>query len=156
MNEVLAVPITTVSEITAAGLEYFISILTNGGFLNTANTYVNAVLDLTDVTYFIPNSAAALANATALSAKSTPAEQQALFEYHVVPGFVGYSTLLTNGTKLKTQTGENVTITIQDGDTYVNAAKIIAFDYIVANGVFHVLDKWVLFFHGLKIIKKLI
>jgi uncharacterized surface protein with fasciclin (FAS1) repeats len=141
VNQVLAIPITTVLEITAAGLEYFISILTNGGFLNTSNTYVNEVLDLPDVTYFIPNSASALANATALAAKSTPQQLQALFEYHIVPGFVGYSTLLTSGMQLKTQAGGNVTITIQDGDTYINAAKIIAFDYIVANGVFHVIDE---------------
>lgn len=43
--------------------------------------------------------------------------------------------------QLKTATGANVTVTIQDGDTYINAAKITAFDYIVANGVFHVIDR---------------
>jgi uncharacterized surface protein with fasciclin (FAS1) repeats len=128
-------------EISVAGLEYFISILNTGGYLSAANTYVNGVLELSDVTYFIPNSAAALANATQLAASSSPAQQQALFEYHVIPGFVGYSPLLTNGMQLKTAAGTNVTVTIQDGDTYINAAKIIAFDYIVANGVFHVLDK---------------
>ena len=128
-------------EITAAGLEYFISILNAGGFLNTANTYVNSVLEIPNVTFFIPNSAEALANATALAKTSSPAEQQALFEYHVIPGFIAYSPLLTNGMQLKTAQGTNVTVTIQDGNTYINAAKIISFDYIVANGVVHVLDK---------------
>lgn len=128
-------------EITAAGLEYFISILNAGGYLSAANTYVNGVLDLPDVTYFIPNSAAALANATQLAQNSSPAQLQALFEYHVVPGFVAYSSLLKNGMQLKTAQGSNVTVTIQDGETYINAAKVIAVDYIVANGVFHVLDR---------------
>lgn len=127
-------------EVTAAGLEYFVSILNAGGFLNAADTYVNSVLEISDVTFFIPNSAQALANATALAKSSTPAQQQALFEYHVIPGFVAYSPLLTNGMQLKTAQGTNVTVTIQDGDTYINAAKITSFDYIVANGVVHVLD----------------
>lgn len=103
--------------------------------------YVNGILEVPDVTYFIPNSAAALANATALSKNSSSAELQAVFEYHVVPGFVAYSSLLHNGTIFKTRQGDNVTITIQDGDTYVNAARVIASDYIVANGVVHVIDK---------------
>jgi uncharacterized surface protein with fasciclin (FAS1) repeats len=141
VNEVLSVPLTTVLEITAAGLEYFVSILNNGGYLNTANTYVNNVLSLPDVTFFVPNSAIALADATKLFQTGTPADQQALFEYHIVPNFIGYSPLLQNGMSLKTQQGTNVTITVQDGDTYVNAAKVIAFDYIVANGVVHVLDE---------------
>jgi uncharacterized surface protein with fasciclin (FAS1) repeats len=141
INEVLSVPLTAVLEITAAGLEYFISILNNGGYLNMANTYVNNVLLLPDVTFFIPNSAIALANATKLSQTSTQAEQQAVFEYHVVPSMVAYSPQLQNGLSLKTAQGTNLTITVQDGDTYVNAAKIIAFDYIVANGVVHVIDE---------------
>ena len=134
-------PISTVLEVTAAGLEYFISILNVGGYLNTADTYVETVLGLSDVTFFVPNSAEALGNATQLIANAPMAEQQAFFEYHVVPGFVAYSSLLTNGTQLKTATGSNVTVTVHDGDTYINGAKIIAFDYIVANGVFHVIDR---------------
>lgn len=138
INEVLAIPISAVLEITAAGLEYFISILSGSGYLSTANTYVNQVLDLSDVTYFFPNPEAALANTSALAQTSSPADQQTLFEYHVIPGFVACSPLLTNEMQLTTAQGTNVTVTVQDGDTYINSAKIIAFDYIVANGVFHV------------------
>jgi len=49
--------------------------------------------------------------------------------------------MLKNGMSLKTQQGTNIQITIQDGDMYVNAAKVIASDLMVANGVVHVLDK---------------
>lgn len=103
--------------------------------------YVNGVLEIPDVTFFIPNSKEALANATELISNSTAEELQALFQYHVVPGFVGYSPLLKDGMLLKTAQGEDVNITIQDDDLYVNAAKVIATDYIVANGVVHVLEE---------------
>lgn len=42
---------------------------------------------------------------------------------------------------LKTAQGEDVNITRQDNELYVNAAKIIATDYIVANGVVHVIEE---------------
>lgn len=142
MDSVLSVPAQAVSQFTATGLEYFISILNNEGYLNTQNSgYVDSVLAQPNITYLIPNSAAALANATALAAKVSAEERKAIFEYHIIPGFVAYSTALENGTSWKTAQGSNVTITVQDGDTYVNSAKVIASDYIVANGVVHVLDK---------------
>ena len=129
-------------EVTEARLEFLIAILNNGGYLSTANAaYVNQVLEIPDVTYFLPNSQEALANATKLAQSSNATEQQAIFEYHIVPQFVGYSPLLTNGLSLKTSQGDNLTITVQDGDTYVNSAKIISSDYLVANGVVHVIDE---------------
>lgn len=142
IDEVLTVPLTTVLEITAAGLEYFTSILNIGDYLNTANAgYVNGILEVPDVTYFIPNSASALANATnIIKVNGSSDDLQALFEYHIVPDFVGYSSLLTNGTSLKTAQGDNITITMQDGDMFVNSAKVITKDWIVANGVIHVID----------------
>jgi uncharacterized surface protein with fasciclin (FAS1) repeats len=128
-------------EITNANLQYFIAILNADGYLSSSATYVNQVLDLHDVTYFIPNSAAALAGATQLAQNSSAADLEAVFEYHIVPGSVNYSPMLKNGMSLKTQQGTNLQITIQDGDMYVNAAKVIASDLMVANGVVHVLDK---------------
>jgi len=94
-------------ELTAANLEFFTSILNVGGYLNTANAgYVNGILEVPDVTYFIPNSVAALANATnIIKANDSSDALQALFEYHIVPNFLGYSPLLTNGTTLKNLAG---------------------------------------------------
>lgn len=102
---------------------------------------MNQVLEVPDVTFFMPNSAAALANITQLASNFTSQEMEAIFQYHIVPGFVGYSTRLTNGMSLKTSEGSSLTVTIQDGDTYINAAKVIESDLIVANGVMHVIDK---------------
>jgi uncharacterized surface protein with fasciclin (FAS1) repeats len=142
IDQVLTIPLTTVFELTAANLEFFTSILNVGGYLNDSNAgYVNGILDVPNVTYFIPNSAEALANATnIIKVNGTSAELEALFEYHIVRDFLGYSPLLTNGTSLKTAQGENITITIQDGQMFVNSAKVIETDLIVANGVVHVLD----------------
>lgn len=74
---------------------------------------------------------------------SSAADLQANFEYHVVTGFVGYSTLLGDGMMLKTAQGGNLTVRLVDGDMYINAAKVIESDLIVANGVVHVIDKYV-------------
>ena len=143
INEILTIPLTTTLEITVGGLEYFSQILNVGGYLNTANAgYVNGVTEDADVTYFVPNSAVALANATAaLQANNSAAGVQDLFEYHIVPNFVGYSPLLKNGMVLKTLQGGDITITLQGGDIYVNAAKVTTTDWIVANGVIHVIDE---------------
>lgn len=123
-------------------MQYFISILNTAGYLNVANSaYVDGILNIPDVTYFIPNSAAALGNATLQAANSTSEEMKGVFQYHIVPGFVGYSTALKDGMRLKTQEGSSLTITIQEGDMYVNSAKVIASDYLVANGVIHVIDE---------------
>ncbi len=102
---------------------------------------MNQALELSDVTYFVPNSVAALASATQLAQNSSAAELEAVFQYHLVPNFVGYSTLLKNGMSLKTAQGSNLTVTIQDGEVYINSAQVIASDLLVANGVVHVIDR---------------
>ncbi|KAE9364556.1 FAS1 domain-containing protein [Stipitochalara longipes BDJ] len=140
LDSVLSIPVTTVLEITNAHLEYFVSILNVDNYLSASATYVNQILEVPDVTYFIPNSAAALAGATALAQNSSAADLEAIFQYYIVPGSINYSPMLKNGMNLKTQQGTDLTITLQDGDTYVNAAKVIASDLIVANGVVHVID----------------
>lgn len=57
----------------------------------------------------------------------------------VVTGTVGYSTGLTN-TTLTTVNGETLKITIENGNVFVNSAKVITPDVLVANGVVHVID----------------
>ena len=94
---------------------------------------------ITDVTMFVPNNEAFQAIGSALP--TLTAEQlTSILEYHVVSGVVGYSTLLTNGMSLPTVQGTNVTITIEDGDVFVNSALVTVPDVLVANGVVHVID----------------
>jgi uncharacterized surface protein with fasciclin (FAS1) repeats len=64
--------------------------------------------------------------------------------YHFVQGQVKYSTDLTNGLKLQTLQGEDLTITVLNGTVFANAAKIIDPDYLIAKGVLHLMDMCVL------------
>lgn len=60
-------------------------------------------------------------------------------------GEVAYSSLLTDGKTLQTVLGSDVAITVRNGSIYVNAAKIVDPDYLLSNGVLHVLDRYLAF-----------
>jgi Fasciclin domain len=68
-----------------------------------------------------------------------------LEEYSCVHGEVAYSSLLTDGKTLQTVLGSDVTITVLNGSIYVNAAKIVDPDYLLSNGVLHILDRYLTF-----------
>ena len=62
-------------------------------------------------------------------------------DYHMVQGQVLYSPDLVNGMKIQTVGGKDVTITVlENGTTYVNDAKVIYSDYLISNGVMHVIE----------------
>jgi hypothetical protein len=110
------------------------------GALTQANL-ASTVDSLHDVTIFAPSNAAFQAIGSAVGSLST-AQLASILEYHVINGTVGYSSLLTNET-IKTVQGGSVTITIEDGSVFVNSAKVIVPNVLVANGVVHVIDKYV-------------
>jgi uncharacterized surface protein with fasciclin (FAS1) repeats len=132
IDTVLTLPETTSKTALAAGL----TSLT--GALNATNL-VNTVDTTKDVTIFAPNNAAFQAIGSGL-ANLTTEQISSVLTYHVVAGTVGYSSSLTNGTSLKTANGANLTITIADGKVFVNGARVITPDVLVANGVVHVID----------------
>merc|ERR1711881_140653 len=96
----------------------------------------DAVDTMMDATFFVPDNAAFQAIGSAL-ATSTPQEIARILQYHVVNGTVGYSSMLTNGSTLTTMDGIPVTITIQDSEIFVNSARVVTQDVLVANGVMH-------------------
>jgi uncharacterized surface protein with fasciclin (FAS1) repeats len=110
-----------------------------------AGAIANASLDedvdyLEDVTIFVPNNEAFAAIGSALPNLTTE-ELTAILTYHVVNGTVSYSDLLENGTQLTTLQGNNVTVTVEDDDdVFINGAKVLIPDVLVANGVIHVID----------------
>jgi uncharacterized surface protein with fasciclin (FAS1) repeats len=121
---------------------FIVAILNVGGYLSPADTnLVNNVLYVPNVTFFAPNTQGALNAFNAVAPRMSQEELAATFNYHVVPDFLGYSSQLRNGMQLRTTEGTNVTITIQGNTTYVNGAKIITSDYLVANGVVHMIDR---------------
>jgi len=107
------------------------------GALTQANL-VNAVDSLRDVTIFAPSNAAIQAIGSVVGTLSTEQLTQIL-EYHVVNGTVGYATMLGN-MSLTTLGGESVNITVENGTVFVNSARVIVPDVLVANGVVHVID----------------
>ena len=62
-----------------------------------------------------------------------------ILTYHVVPGNYP-SSELTDGMKLTTVQGEDITITIKDGGVYANDAMVTTPDITTSNGTIHVVD----------------
>jgi Fasciclin domain len=110
------------------------------GALNDTNL-LEAVDTTPDVTIFAPSTQAFQDIGSALGNLSTE-DIANILTYHVVNGTVGYSSGIENGTTLTTLNGQNLTITVgEEGRIFVNSARVIIADVIVANGVVHVIDE---------------
>merc|ERR1712086_499752 len=59
--------------------------------------------------------------------------------YHVVAGIYTASQV-TDGLKLKTLQGEEITFTVADSGAMVNGENIVATDILANNGIVHVID----------------
>ncbi|KAL8723306.1 MAG: hypothetical protein Q9225_000358 [Loekoesia sp. 1 TL-2023] len=101
--------------------------------------YVNTHKDLT---LFIPQNAAFQALGGTL--ESMPSSQlQHILNYHIVnSSTIGYSANLPNGTTLRTRAGQNLTITFASNSLFVNQARVVQQDLLLANGVMHVIDNF--------------
>jgi uncharacterized surface protein with fasciclin (FAS1) repeats len=62
-----------------------------------------------------------------------------ILTYHVVAGSVKAADL-TDGQKVKTLQGEELTVSIKDGKVMINGANVTAADLVGSNGVIHVID----------------
>ncbi|KAL5323080.1 hypothetical protein ACEPPN_007608 [Leptodophora sp. 'Broadleaf-Isolate-01'] len=107
------------------------------GALTTANL-VGTVDGLSDVTIFAPSNDAFQAIGSATANLSVEA-LSSILTYHVVQGAVRYSSILSN-TTLTTVNGGNVTISIVNRSVYVNSARVVVPDVLIAGGVVHVID----------------
>ena len=132
IDRVLTIPQNISTTAVAANLTSAAGALTQAGLVETVDY-------LSDVTVFVPNNAAFQAIGSALP-NLTMEEVTSILTYHVVNGTVAYSSTLMNGTSVPTVQGGNLTITIQDGDVFVNSARVIIPDVLVANGVVHVIN----------------
>lgn len=108
------------------------------GALNATN--LTAAVDFTpDITVFAPNNAAFRAISGNL-ANLTTAQIAAVLQYHVVQG-VHYSTGLMNGSTYGTLSNASVTVRLEGSDVFVNNARVVQPNVLVANGVIHVIDR---------------
>jgi uncharacterized surface protein with fasciclin (FAS1) repeats len=62
-----------------------------------------------------------------------------ILTYHVVAGNV-MSAQLSDGQKVATLNGQELTVAIKDGVVTINGAKVVAADLAGSNGVIHVVD----------------
>ncbi|KAH9218597.1 FAS1 domain-containing protein [Leptodontidium sp. 2 PMI_412] len=136
VNSLLRIPPGLVTLLTQSNLNSFI-----GGYLDAASQpLVRPVVDSPNNTIFAPNTAVALSTFKNRTKNASQQELGAVFNYHVVPNFLGYSTTLQDGMVLKTDEGSDLYITVQGNDTFVNSAKIVTSDCLVSNGVLHTID----------------
>jgi uncharacterized surface protein with fasciclin (FAS1) repeats len=114
------------------------------GALNATNL-LGAVDGLKNITIFAPNNSAFEAIASIFQNASTNDISNVL-KYHVVNGSKPlYSTSLSN-TTLGTLLGTNLTVTVSNGSVFVNNAKVVVPDLLVAGGVVHIIDEYVSLF----------
>ncbi len=143
IDAVLVPPVYGFETATEAGLEYFLAIMSDKYLTGAFSELLEVFQTHSDMTLFAGNSpqlAAALQTNADAFGNQTEQELVADVEYYILEGTVAYSTMLTNGATFQTMQGNNITITVQDGATYVNAAKISIPDLLISNGVIQVID----------------
>ncbi|KAG8159393.1 hypothetical protein KVR01_011054 [Diaporthe batatas] len=132
IDSVLTIPMSDSATAVAANLTALAGALTTADLVSTVDT-------LQDVTIFAPSNSAFAAIQNLATNLSTE-QLSSILTYHVVQGTVGYSSSLTSGAQLETVNGGQVTVTIDDGDVFVNSAEVQVADVLVSNGVVHVID----------------
>jgi uncharacterized surface protein with fasciclin (FAS1) repeats len=143
IDKFLQPPVDFLSAATAAGLSYYLAIVNKARFMRSYDpTLVGAAFTRSDFTLFAANSAVAVSQMDA--AIKNGANFPNIFGYQLVAGSVIYSPMFKNGTQVTTASGLPLMVTIlEDGTIYINGAKVIASDYLLSNGVMHVIDRLV-------------
>ncbi|KAL9629598.1 MAG: hypothetical protein Q9204_005176, partial [Flavoplaca sp. TL-2023a] len=132
IDRVLTVPRNVSSTAISAGLSAVVGALTQAELVDT-------VQSLSDVTIFAPNNSAFNAIGSSLGNLSMEMLTDIL-TYHVVNGTVAYSSMLENDMTVPSLGGGELRISIEGTDIFVNSAKVLIPNVLVANGVIHVID----------------
>ena len=104
---------------------------------------VDGINGLTDVTIFAPSNDAFEAIGSAVGTLSTQ-DLAGILAYHVLPQQIRFSTDLIaadSQATLTTAQGANITLRLEDGQLFVNSARVLIPDIPTTNGVVHVIDK---------------
>jgi uncharacterized surface protein with fasciclin (FAS1) repeats len=130
IDTVLSIPESPSKTLVAAGtFKSLAASLTKVGLLDDVD-------DAKKITIFAPNDDAF----AKLTATPSDAQLQDILKYHVVIG-VAYSTDLKPQNTFKTLQGKDVNVTVANGVVTVNGqSKVIKADFLVSNGVVHVID----------------
>ncbi|KAF2133532.1 Fasciclin-domain-containing protein [Dothidotthia symphoricarpi CBS 119687] len=134
IDRLLVLPEVASDTLSALGLTSVRGALNRTNLVETVNTTPN-------ITIFAPSNEAFQSIGSALGNLTTE-DLTDILTYHCVAGTIGYSSGLENGTELETVNGESLTITLgQNGSVFVNNARVITADILIANGVVHVIDE---------------
>jgi len=131
INRVLSIPQNISDTAIAANLSAAAGALTEAKVLTNLTNEKN-------VTVFVPNNSA-FAKIGSVLANASESDVADILSYHVVNDTLGYSSDLKNGT-LTASDGTKLNIAIYNGTVFVNEAKVIIPNVLIANGVAHVID----------------
>lgn len=136
IDSVLTLPRTLSATAAAFNLTAVADALTQVGLVEVADS-------VADITVFAPTNEAFGAVAPTVAGLTTEQLTNILL-YHVGTQ-VAYSPILSTLSSLTTLAGADVTITVRDGELFVDDAKVVVADVLIYNGVVHVIDRYVLF-----------
>ncbi|KAF7511068.1 hypothetical protein GJ744_005299 [Endocarpon pusillum] len=114
------------------------------GFLGAAyqnQSLAQFITQARDVTLFVPNNIAF----EKVGSTVTSIDEQSLsglVNYHIIVGQGGpfYTSSFSNGTVFTSLQGQNITVRQASNSNFVNSARVLQTDLLIANGVMHVID----------------
>ncbi|PVH70121.1 FAS1 domain-containing protein [Cadophora sp. DSE1049] len=137
IDAVLQIPAGGLTTAALMNLSYFTEI---NFFGVTDRPLIDSLLAERDKTFFLPNSAKALSN---ILRSPTFANDETLLGYfgqYARCSKLVFSTDFVDGALLMTDGGVTVVVTVLEGEVYINNAKVLERDVLMANGVFHIID----------------
>ncbi|CAG9990497.1 unnamed protein product [Clonostachys byssicola] len=132
IDEVLTIPLNLSATAIEANLTAAAGALTAANLTEPLDTATN-------ITVFAPLNQGFSDIANILQNISS-SDLSTVLEYHVLEGVVAYSTDFQNGT-LTSAGGETLNVTVLGSDIYIDTAKVVQPDVLIANGVVHVIDR---------------
>lgn len=140
----LQIPTGGITTTALMNLSYFIEIASQGNFLSvTDRPLLDSLLTKPDKTLFLPNSAKALANILSSPTFANATLRGYMGQYTHCSKLV-FSTDFVDGALVMTDAGVPVVVTVLEGKVYINNAEVLESDVLITNGVFHIIDEYVL------------
>lgn len=132
-------PVLPPQPLVQAAVPFNLTGFLGAGYQNTS--FAQSISQARDVTLFIPNNVAFEKVGSTVTSVDTQS-LSSLLNYHVIVGQGGpfYTSSFSNGTIYSTLQGQNVTIRQASNSNFVNSARMLQTDLLMANGVMHVID----------------
>ena len=131
IDSVLTIPLNATSTALSADLGALV-----GGLIST--NLISTIGSAADVTIFAPSNQAFVAAGSRLR-DLNQLQLLGVLEYHVINGSVLYSSSIVSG-QIETLYGSQLNVSVSGGAIFVNEARVINPDILIAGGVMHVID----------------